>query len=306
MQYRSIIIATLSLLSAVPAVAQDGLFDILDAAHETVNEAIKDATDGEYELAYEPVSQEEFMGLLNGFQALLQDGDLDALAEWAPTGHDLVDTLENIPGAEPYADWLRQRLDYADVAREASVKFPPPTPAKPAPALPQKNQHVRKADTWTRKLSKRPPPARAADLVPQMKKIFTDTGIPSELVWVAEVESSFNPQARSPVGAAGLFQLMPATAKHLGLSLAPEDERLIPEKNARAAADYLKYLHGRFDDWPLALAAYNGGEGRVGKLLKKHGVGNFDGIADHLPTETRMYVPKVLATIRLREPGSGW
>ncbi len=118
---------------------------------------------------------------------------------------------------------------------------------------------------------------------------------------MAEVESSFNPKARSPVGAAGLFQLMPATAKQNGLSLFPRDERLQPEKNARAAAQYLKYLHGRFGDWRLALAAYNAGEGRVQRLLQKHKARTFDRIATRLPAETQMYVPKIEATLLRRE-----
>src|SRR6185436_16827776 len=122
-----------------------------------------------------------------------------------------------------------------------------------------------------------------------------------ELVWVAEVESSFNPQARSPAGAVGLFQLMPTTARALSLSLQPEDERLQTGKSARAAARHLRHLHERFGDWRLALAAYNAGETRVGDLLKKHKARTFDSIADRLPAETQMYVPKVEATLGKRE-----
>jgi hypothetical protein len=78
------------------------------------------------------------------------------------------------------------------------------------------------------------------------------------------------------------------------------DERTDPEKSARAAAQYLRYLHGRFGDWPLTLAAYNAGEGRVGRTLKRANARTFAEIADALPAETRMYVPKVLATIEVR------
>jgi len=121
------------------------------------------------------------------------------------------------------------------------------------------------------------------------------------MAWLAEVESSFNPKAKSPVGAAGLYQLMPATAKQYGLSLWPRDERLQPDKNARASARYLRALHGRFKDWPLALAAYNAGEGTVQKQLRRSQIKSFDSIASRLPAETQMYVPKVNATLLKRE-----
>jgi len=78
------------------------------------------------------------------------------------------------------------------------------------------------------------------------------------------------------------------------------DERADPEKSARAAAQYLRYLYGRFRDWPLALAAYNAGEGRVGRTLQAEKAATFAAIAEALPAETRMYVPKVLATIEVR------
>ncbi len=74
-----------------------------------------------------------------------------------------------------------------------------------------------------------------------------------------------------------------------------------PEKNARAAARYLRQLHGRFGDWRLAFAAYNAGETRVAALLKKHQARTFDEIAAYLPSETQLYVPKIEATLRKRE-----
>jgi membrane-bound lytic murein transglycosylase D len=94
---------------------------------------------------------------------------------------------------------------------------------------------------------------------------------------------------------------MPVTAKAQGLSLLPFDERTNPEKSARAAATLLKRLHGMFNSWPLALAAYNAGEGRVRRTLKAQDATTFAQIADALPSETRLYVPKVLATLAVRE-----
>src|SRR5437867_12464802 len=94
---------------------------------------------------------------------------------------------------------------------------------------------------------------------------------------------------------------MPATAKRYGLRTWPIDQRLKPEPSARAAAQYLQYLHGQFKDWRLALAAYNAGEGTVEKLLKGQKARTFDAIATRLPAETQMYVPRVEATILKRE-----
>jgi membrane-bound lytic murein transglycosylase D len=95
---------------------------------------------------------------------------------------------------------------------------------------------------------------------------------------------------------------MPVTARDLDLSVGFfRDDRLDPEKSARAAARYLRRLHGRFNDWRLTFAAYNAGESRVAGLLKQEKARTFDEIAGRLPLETQMYVPKVEATIRKRE-----
>jgi len=179
---------------------------------------------------------------------------------------------------------------------------PAPAPAKNAPQVEQaRNRYVENREVWIRKLSGRPAPARAAALLPGLKRVFREEGIPPPLVWQAEAESTFNPAARSPAGAVGLYQFMPATAREYGLRLSPADERLDAMKNARAAARYLKYLHGRFGNWPLALAAYNCGQGRVAKALAASGGRTFDDIHDRLPAETRMYVPKIAALLHLRE-----
>jgi len=192
-----------------------------------------------------------------------------------------------------------------------SVKLPPhpktppaaPEPAAVMPSVRPQTQsgYADNKQSWRRKLKGRPAPARAAAMLPTLKQIFRAEGVPQELVWQAEAESTFNPAARSPVGAAGLYQFMPATAQAFGLSLSPEDERLDAVKNARAAAQYLKRLHGRFHSWPLALAAYNCGEGRLSKTLKKYNGNTFADIHHRLPAETRMYVPKIAALIQLRE-----
>ena len=153
---------------------------------------------------------------------------------------------------------------------------------------------------WLQRMKERPLPARANQLMPKLRAAFIAEGVPAELAWIAETESTFNPAARSPVGAKGLFQFMPATAKSLGLSTLLPDERTDVEKSAQAAARYLRMLYGKFGDWPLVLAAYNAGEGRVRRLLKTKNAATFAEIAGSLPSETRMYVPKVCATIAIR------
>ena len=110
--------------------------------------------------------------------------------------------------------------------------------------------------------------------------------------WLAEAESALNPAARSPVGAKGLFQFMPDTAKAMGLGTFLPDERTDPEKSARAAARYLKTLHGQFGSWPLAFAAYNAGEGTVQRAIDhnlKKGLPT-DYASLPLPEETKNYV----------------
>jgi hypothetical protein len=172
---------------------------------------------------------------------------------------------------------------------------PIPQEAKSAEAI------IPMYDVWVMLLRNQPRPKRADEFLPHLKKIFAEEGVPEELAWIPEIESMFNPRAYNPCGARGLFQLMPITARAQGLRLRPYDERTNPEKSARAAAALLRQLHGMFDSWPLALAAYNAGEGRVRRTLKAGDATTFAEIADDLPIETRLYVPKVLATLAVRE-----
>ena len=201
--------------------------------------------------------------------------------------------LEQFEETRPYASWLKTHLDYLDVAEELKRKAPPASRQNPTP----ESQRT----AWDKRLEKRARPTRADKYVSRLKPIFVAQGVPSALVWMAEVESSFDPAARSPAGAVGMFQLMPVTARSLGLAVSAADERLDPDKSARAAARYMRHLYGRFKDWRLALAAYNCGETRVQALLSRHKAHSFAGIATRLPAETQMYVPKLEATIYKRE-----
>jgi len=244
--------------------------------------------------------------LLTQAETLVREGTWEDFARFAPQARALHGFLRQDEALRPYLDWLDQRLDYFSFAEE--LLRPPPPPPTPPPGRvqptptprPPVRQRVDDRAAWQRRAQQRPVPRGAAEWVPRLKPVFIQEGLPPQLIWLAEVESSFNPAARSPVGAKGLFQFMPATAESLGLKLAPTDERTDPEKSARAAAKYLRQLYGRFGDWPLVLAAYNAGQGRVGGLVRRHGA-SFEAISAYLPAETRMFVPKVLATVEARE-----
>jgi hypothetical protein len=111
-------------------------------------------------------------------------------------------------------------------------------------------------------------------------------------------ESAGNPKARSPKGAYGLTQLMPGTAKDLGVD--PSD----PTQNAMGGAKYLRQMLDRSKgDWNLALASYNYGPGNIDRLTKKYGP-TFDNISGFLPQETRDYVPKIMSKVNQKAPES--
>ncbi len=224
------------------------------------------------------------------------------LAGLKQTAHALLPWLESHEETRPYAAWLAAQMDYFDVADELRITIPAPKGETNRPAPPRVNPPPQtERAVWGRRISGRPWSAAAKEYVPQLKPIFAAQKIPPELVWVADVESSFDRRAQSPAGAAGLFQLMPETAKRFGLSLSPRDQRYQTDPSATASAQYLKYLFNRFRDWRLALAAYNAGEGAVQKLLDRSKTRSYDDIAGHLPAETQMYVPRVEAVVLQRE-----
>jgi membrane-bound lytic murein transglycosylase D len=139
---------------------------------------------------------------------------------------------------------------------------------------------------------------RARGYLPMIREELWRHGLPAELAWLPLVESGFRPDARSPAGAVGLWQLMPQTARRFGLRVdGVRDERLDPLRSTHAAAAYLAFLARTFQSWPLVLAAYNAGEGRIGRLIAAAEVGDFWALAatGGLPEETREFVPAAIA-----------
>jgi membrane-bound lytic murein transglycosylase D len=132
--------------------------------------------------------------------------------------------------------------------------------------------------------------------------------MPHDLIYLAMIESNFNPNAKSHAHAVGLWQFMSATAKRFGLTVSRHtDQRRDPARETDAALAYLSLLHKRFGSWYLAAAAYNSGEGTVSKALKRvtgKSTGtdeDFFRILPKLPKETRDYVPKLIASARIAE-----
>mgnify|MGYP000529164648 CR=1 FL=1 len=130
-----------------------------------------------------------------------------------------------------------------------------------------------------------------------------ERGMPLELALLPIVESSYQPHATSRSQAAGLWQFIPSTGTHYGLKQNWwYDGRRDVQASTQAALDYLQYLHNMFNgDWALALAAYNAGEGTVGRTIKKAEVNGepTDYWSLDLPDETEHYVPRLLALVRI-------
>lgn len=138
---------------------------------------------------------------------------------------------------------------------------------------------------------------------PMFESVFDKYGIPLEMKYLALVESALNPRAKSWVGATGLWQFMYGTGKMYDLEVSSYvDERMDPLRSTEAAAKYLKHLYEIFDDWNLALAAYNSGPGNVNKAIRRSGgKKNYWAIRPYLPRETAGYIPSFFSMIYLFE-----
>lgn len=132
---------------------------------------------------------------------------------------------------------------------------------------------------------------------PVFEEIFDYYGLPSELKYLAVIESALNPRAVSRVGATGMWQFMFGTARAYGLTInSLVDERRDPVKSTHAAAKYLRDLYDIYKDWTLVIAAYNCGPGNVNKAIRRSGgKKSYWDLYYFLPRETRGYVPAYIA-----------
>ncbi len=138
---------------------------------------------------------------------------------------------------------------------------------------------------------------------PMFEQELDKNNLPLELKYLAVIESALNPKAQSRVGATGLWQFMFTTGKMFGLDVSSYvDERSDPIMATEAACKYLKSLNNSFNDWDLALAAYNSGPGNVSKAIRRSGgKTNYWNLRSYLPRETAGYVPAFLATMYIFE-----
>jgi hypothetical protein len=137
---------------------------------------------------------------------------------------------------------------------------------------------------------------RAELYFPDIEAILEEQGLPNALKYIPMVESTLLPGVVSPAGAAGLWQIMPATARYLGLQVdGAADERFDPLLSGRAAITMLQELYAEFGDWVLALAAYNCGPGRMRRAISKAGSRDYEQLSVFLPKQTRCYISKYFA-----------
>jgi len=133
------------------------------------------------------------------------------------------------------------------------------------------------------------------NVIPLIYNILIKHNLPPELLAVPIIESHYKIMAKSPKGAAGLWQLMPETARNFGLKVSEEvDERLDPIKSTLAAVKYFKKLYSVFGDWQLVLASYNAGHTKIITKVSYHG-NSFSSIKNFLPKQTREYVLNFIA-----------
>ncbi|HEX6728379.1 MAG TPA: transglycosylase SLT domain-containing protein, partial [Pyrinomonadaceae bacterium] len=140
---------------------------------------------------------------------------------------------------------------------------------------------------------------RSGQFMKLTRKIFAEEGVPLDIAWLGQVESAWRTRAVSWAAASGLWQFIPSTGRRYGLRQnAYIDERNSIEQSTRASARYLKFLANRYNgNWELAMGAYNTGEGNIDRAISRAGSANFWMIYPYIASETRNYVPNILAVI---------
>lgn len=217
-----------------------------------------------------------------------------------------------IPSRVPAPQRVVDRASAPDAGAAASG-----TSTRPAREVPARYSvlgciRAPEVDRWERRLAReeaawnRMVRGRGGDNYRAVRRIVAEEGLPPGLAYLPAIESGYRRTATGPTGARGLWQFGAGTARNYGLVVnGRRDDRLDVELSTRAALRHLRDLHRRYGTWPLALAAYNAGEGRVQRALSRDDDGTFWQLAEkrRLPPVTRSYVPKFLALVRLMSDG---
>ncbi len=149
--------------------------------------------------------------------------------------------------------------------------------------------------------------ARSGRYLPMIRSRLSAVGLPEELAYLPIIESSFSVKAYSRARAHGMWQFIASTGRHYGLEIGSlVDERRDPVRATEAAIAYLTDLYAEFDDWHLALAAYNSGAGNVRRAIRRSGSRDFWVLKRHLPRETRDYVPAFIASVIIAKDPERW
>ena len=220
-------------------------------------------------------------------------------------------SMHVIPGSsagnEPTVPEHQPFAEPADTSsHSAPASHSPTVPPRAAPQTWRRRERSRPdVDRWTRIFTRDAETTNALRRLDHYFQLFnqalTENGVPSDFVALPLIESAVNPQATSRVGAAGIWQLMPATARAYGLEVSPwVDERRDPVRATYAAAHHLHDLHAELGSWNLVAAAYNCGAGRLRRAIgASRGDEAYWRFRHRLPRETRDYVPKLLAAVEI-------
>ncbi len=295
--------AAVSTATATPAAVSTAT-DVAESDALTSAVGLYDSALSDFRAGREDAGRDGLKKAFSEFVDGLDDDDLPAVLR--PDFAAMIDKARNWPGAEsqgpaaPDLDVPESTLRAA--ASTATVKM---RGVRVDPDNPIAQKFIA-IYTRQRPASVEAALARSGRYRDMIAAELKKKGLPPELLYLVMVESEYRPDVVSPSGAAGLWQFMPGTARKYGLEVSYwVDERYDPVKSTRAAARYLSDLYRWFGDWELALAAYNRGEGGIGRDLQYSRSLDFDGLSGRkaLPAETDHYVPKFMACVLIgRDP----